>query len=116
MPLIWNTDQSFEKQNKKCPEESKLMEVFKKIKQQHGVSRKDFLGKNMGVGCHFPLQGTFPTQGLNPHLLYHLHWQADSLQPSHQGSPSRKEENVKLIYAESQSTPMIWNPSLIGPL
>ena len=23
------------------------------------------------------LQGTFPTQGLNPHLLYLLHWQAD---------------------------------------
>ena len=27
-------------------------------------------GKNAGVGCHFPLQGIFPTQGLNPHLLY----------------------------------------------
>ena len=30
-------------------------------------------GKNTGVGCHFLLQGIFPTQGLNPHLL---HWQA----------------------------------------
>ena len=30
----------------------------------------------MGVGCHFLLQGIFPTQGLN---LYLLHWQADSL-------------------------------------
>ena len=29
-----------------------------------------------GVGPHFLLQGIFPTQGLNPHLL---HWQADSL-------------------------------------
>ena len=27
-------------------------------------------------GYHFFLQGTFPTQDLNPHLL---HWQADSL-------------------------------------
>ena len=40
-------------------------------------------GKNTGVGCHSLLQGIFPTQGLNPHLLrcrqilYHL---------SHQGS------------------------------
>ena len=28
--------------------------------------------KNTGVGCHFLLQGIFPTQGLNPGLLYHL--------------------------------------------
>ena len=27
----------------------------------------------------FPLQGIFPTQGLNLHLLHLLHWQADSL-------------------------------------
>ena len=43
----------------------------------------DSPGKNTGVGCHFLLQGIFPTQGLNPGLLhcrqtlYHL---------SHQGS------------------------------
>jgi len=30
------------------------------------------------------LQGIFPTQGSNLHLL---HWQADSSQVSHQGSP-----------------------------
>ena len=28
----------------------------------------DYPGKNTGVGCHFLLQGIFPTQGLNPHL------------------------------------------------
>ena len=32
------------------------------------------------------LQGIFPTQGLNLHLL---HWQADCLPPSHLGSPWR---------------------------
>ena len=43
----------------------------------------DFLGKSTGEGCHFLLQGIFPTQGSNPGLphcrqtLYHL---------SHQGS------------------------------
>ena len=43
-----------------------------------------FSGKNTGLGCHFLLQGIFPTKGLNPGLphcrqtLYHL---------SHQGSP-----------------------------
>ena len=36
----------------------------------------DFQSKNTGVGCHFLLQGIFPTQGSNSHLL---HWQADSL-------------------------------------
>ena len=28
----------------------------------------DSPGKNTGVGCHFLLQGIFPTQGLNPGL------------------------------------------------
>ena len=36
----------------------------------------DFPGRNTGGGCHFLLQGIFPTQGSNTHLL---HWQADSL-------------------------------------
>ena len=30
----------------------------------------DFLGKDTGVGCHFLLQGIFPTQGSNPGLLH----------------------------------------------
>jgi len=38
----------------------------------------DSPGKNTGVGCHFLLQGIFPTQELNPHFL---HWQVDSLSP-----------------------------------
>ena len=34
-----------------------------------------FPSKNTGVGCHAPLQGIFPTQGSNLHLLCLLHWQ-----------------------------------------
>ena len=34
---------------------------------------RDFPGKNTGVGCHFRLQGIFPTQELNPCLLCLLH-------------------------------------------
>ena len=57
--------------------------------QPHGLQLDRFLcpwnspGKNAGVGGHSLLQGIFPTQGLNPHILhcrqilYHL---------SHQGS------------------------------
>ena len=39
----------------------------------------DSPGKKTGVGCHFLLQGIFPIQGPNPHLLCLLHWQAGSL-------------------------------------
>ena len=44
-----------------------------------GSSPWESLGKNTGEGCHALLQGIFPTQGLNPHLLSLLHWQAGSL-------------------------------------
>ena len=37
----------------------------------HGI----FPGKSTGLGCHFLLQGIFPTQGSNPCLLRLLHWQ-----------------------------------------
>ena len=39
----------------------------------------DSPGKNTAVGCHFLLQGIFPTQGSNLCLLCLLHWQVDSL-------------------------------------
>ena len=47
----------------------------------------DFPSKNTGVGCHFLLQGIFPTQGSNPCLLSLLHQQVDSLPLGHMGSP-----------------------------
>ena len=51
----------------------------------------DFPDKNTGAGCHFLLQGIFPTLRLNPCLLY---WQEDSLLLSHLGSPkARKTDN-----------------------
>ena len=56
----------------------------------------DFQGKSTGVGCHFLLQGIFPTQGSNPGLshyrqtLYHL---------SHQGSPEKpKSYAIRMCY------------------
>ena len=36
-----------------------------------------------GMGCHFLLQGIFPTQGPNPHILCLLHWQVNALPLSH---------------------------------
>ena len=52
----------------------------------------DFPGKNTGVGCHFLLQGIFPTQGSSQSLL---HWQADSLPLSHQGALHRVSTSIK---------------------
>ena len=43
----------------------------------------DFPGKNIRADCHFLVQRLFLTQGSN---LCLLHWQADSLLLSHQGS------------------------------
>ena len=57
----------------------------------------DFPGKNTGVFCNFLLQGIFLIQGLNIWLLCLLHWQADSLPLSHQGSHApffHKDPNV----------------------
>ena len=45
----------------------------------------DFPGENTGVGCHFLLQGIFPTQTAKLDLL---HGQVDSLPLNHQGYPS----------------------------
>ena len=44
----------------------------------------NFPCKSTGVGCHFLLQGIFPIQGSNPHLL---HLQADSLLLAPPGKP-----------------------------
>ena len=46
----------------------------------------DSPGKNTGVGCHFFLQGIFPTQGSYLDFLCLLHWKTDALLLSHQGS------------------------------
>ena len=48
------------------------------------------LGKNSEVGCHALLQAIFPTQGLNPHLLYLLHWQVGSLTLVPPGKPHER--------------------------
>ena len=48
---------------------------------------KDFLGEITRAGCHFLLQGIFPTQGSNQRLLSLLHWQAGSLPLTLRGKP-----------------------------
>ena len=48
----------------------------------------DSPGKNTGVGCHFLLQGIFPTQESNPCLFCLLHWQEGSLPLGPPGKPN----------------------------
>ena len=43
--------------------------------------------KNIGMGCHFLLQGIFPTQVSKPCLLHLLLWHADSLPLMPHGKP-----------------------------
>ena len=38
-------------------------------------------------GLPFPPPGDLPNLGIEPRLLWLLHWQADSLPPNHLGSP-----------------------------
>ena len=61
-----------------------LVAVMSDSLRPHGLQPARFLcqwdspGKNTGVGCHFLLQGIFPTQGSNLGLLCLLNWQAGS--------------------------------------
>ena len=52
-------------------------------------------GKNTERGCCFLLQGTFLAQGMNPRLLWVLHWQADSSPLCHQESPQEPSAGAK---------------------
>ena len=64
---------------------AKMLQSCLTLLQPHGLwptrlhCQWDFSGKNTGVGCHALLQGIFPTQGSNLHLLHLLHWQLCSL-------------------------------------
>ena len=61
----------------------------------------NFPGKNTGAGCHFLLQGIFPTQESKLCLLCPLHWQADSLPL---GSPLPKVKNYWQKYRKRLSS------------
>ena len=53
--------------------------------------------KNTGVGCHDLLQGIFPTQESNTHLVCLLHWQAGSLPLALLGKPILKTIQWKSV-------------------
>ena len=53
---------------------------------EHGLRSAGLVGVVNGLSCSAACR-IFPDQGSNLHLLRLLHWQADSLPLSHQGSP-----------------------------
>ena len=66
----------------------------------HQAPLWDSPGKNTGMGCHALLQWIFLSQGSNPHLVWLLHWQADSLLQSHQESPETIMEMSNLPHSQ----------------
>ena len=75
----------------------------------------DSPGKNAGVGCHLLLQGIFPVEGLNLRLWHHLHWQADSLPMSHQGSLDvlSKQSNLNVLCYSRQSVDFLYHGEIV---
>ena len=86
----------------KVKSEREVAQSCPTLLQPHGLQPTrlfrpwDFPGKNTGVGCHFLLQGIFPTQRLNLHFFCLLHWQVDSLSLSHLGSPAAAAKSRQL--------------------
>ena len=62
----------------------RLFATLQIVTRQASLSM-EFSKQEYWTGCHFLLQGTFPTQGSHPRLL---HQQAGSLPLSYQGSPA----------------------------
>ena len=65
----------------------------------------DSTGKDTRVGCHSHLQGIFPTQRSNLHLLRLLLWQAGSLPLEPPGKPKMKSEVKSLSCVWLLATP-----------
>ena len=88
---------SFQSQRKAMPKnaqsESEVAQSCLTLCDLVGYSPWDFPGKNTGVGCHFLLQGIFPTQGLNPGLP---HCRQKLYCLSYQGSPKNAQTTAQL--------------------
>ena len=67
------------------------------------------------MGCHFLLQGIFPTQGLNPCLLCLLHWQAGSLPAEPRGKLVCSKLRKSLHGAELRAGELLSDQGLILP-
>ena len=60
----------------------------------HFPGKEAWVQGSTGAGCHFLLQGIFPTQRLNLCLLHLLHWQVDSLHSNHLRNLLQKQQII----------------------
>ena len=77
------------------------MDGSQPVSSAHG----DSPGQNTGVGCYALLQGIFPTQGSNQHLLRLLHWQAGSLPQL----PTGKTPSLQVITKCQAGVPVLYS-------
>ena len=76
-------------------------------------------GKNIGVDCHALLQGIFPTQGWNLHLLWLLHRHTGSLPLAPPGKPLQSKSyffEVQRILKNKKKRHPGWASVLISRL
>ena len=64
-----------------------LFEASRTVDHQAPLPMEFFQARILEWGCHFLLQGIFPTQGLNPRLLCLLFWLVGSLSLVPSGTP-----------------------------
>ena len=88
-PCLFKLYAEFSSVTQLCPTLCDSMDCSLLGSSVHGFSRHEYWEKkkNTGVGCHFLLQGIFPTQGSNLRLLCLLRWQADSSPLAPPGKP-----------------------------
>ena len=68
------------------------------------------------MGCHFLLQGIFPTRGLSPSLLGLLHWQAGSLPLALPGKVISRDTTAQRALESSHQVPGLLFPPQPGSL
>ena len=68
------------------------------------------------MGCHALLQGIFPIQGSNLHLLPLLHWQVGSLPLVPPGKPTKEGNGTPLQYSclENPMDRGVWKAAVHG--
>ena len=86
-----------------CPVASDSLSPARTVAHQAPLSMR-LSWQDAGVGCHFLLQGIFPTQGPSPRLQWLLHWQADALPLSHLGSPWPYLANVDVWFHHTHAS------------
>ena len=79
-----------------CPAVCNPMDCRLTASSVHGNSP----GKNTVVGCHFPLQGIFPTQGSSTVLP---HCRADSLPSEPPGKPYNSDTYIYCFTSHNDS-------------